>query len=246
MDNFKVDIVVPVYNEAENFRIFYDLISKNVKSSWRMLVIYDFPEDSTLMVAKPTAEKDQRVRLVINPERGALNAVKRGFKAAESEAVLEMMVDDPPEVIAKIDELVRNFYEKNATIAVASRYMKGGARRGGPFLKGIISRLAGISLSWLIGIPTRDATYNTRLYSKSFLDNITIESQMGFEVALEITVKAYLLGGKIIEIPVIWAERTVGKSKFKMMKWLPAYLRWYWYGVKNYWLCGWKKNHQMH
>ena len=236
MNGLKVDLVVPVYNEAESFPAFYDSILKNVSSDWNMLVVYDFDEDSTLKIARPIAEKNNHVRLIKNPDRGALNAVKQGFKDAQSEAVLEIMVDDPPEVIAKIDELVKNFYDENATVVVASRYMKGGGHKGGPFLKGLVSRLAGLSLNWLINLPTHDATYNTRLYRKSFLNQITIESKMGFEVALEITLKAYLSGGKITEIPVVWTERTVGKSKFKMMKWLPAYFHWYWYGIKNYWL----------
>lgn len=236
MENLKVDIVVPVYNEAENFLIFYDLISKNVKSDWRMLVVYDFEEDETLKTAKLIIAKDSRVRLILNPRRGVLNAIKYGFENTEREAVMVVMVDETEETLLKIDELVKTFYENRATIAAASRYMKGGSKRGGPLLKSILSRLAGVSLHWLIKLPTHDATNNTKLYSRSFLQKITIESQYGFELALEITIKAHLAGKKIIEIPVNWIERTSGESKFKLLKWLPAYLYWYWFGIKNYYL----------
>lgn len=183
MNGSKVDIVVPVYNEAENFKAFYQLISKNVQSDWQIFVVYDFPGDKTLESAKPISEKDTRVKLIISPEGGALNAVKTGFKNSQSQAVLEAMVDDPTGVLSRIDKMVEVFYSQNADIVAASRYMRGGGHHGGPLLKGLMSRIAGISLYWLIGLPTHDATYNTRLYRKSFLERIKIESKKGFEIA---------------------------------------------------------------
>lgn len=199
-----------------------------------MLVVYDFSEDSTLETAKPISEHDPRVKLIPNPERGALGAIKTGFKNAENEAILTVMADDPLGILSKIDEMTRRFYDEKATIVVASRYMPGGKSEGGHLLKGLMSRFAGISLHLLIHLPTHDATYATRLYKKSFLKKITIESQRGFELALEITLKAYLAGEKIIEVPVEWRERTKGESKFQVLKWLPAYLYWYWYALRGY------------
>ena len=119
-------------------------------------------------------------------------------------------------------------------VVVASRYMRGGSHTGGPLIKGLLSRTAGISLHYLIRLPTHDATYATRLYRKSFLDATTIESKKGFALALELTLKAYFFGGTIVEVPVAWHERTVGTSRFRLAKWLPEYLRWYWYGVRSY------------
>ncbi|MDE1924840.1 MAG: glycosyltransferase [Patescibacteria group bacterium] len=232
--NNRVDIIVPVYNEKENFSALYAGIAKAVRSDWRLLLIYDFPQDSTLEVAEPISQQDNRVQLVRNASKGALGAIKTGFDAAAADAVLMLLADDPPEIIARIDALVATCYKTHADIVVASRYMKGGAHIGGPLLKGILSRLAGVSLYWAIGLPTHDATYVTRLYQKSFLESVTIESQRGFEVTLELTIKGYLAGKKIVEIPVVWRERTVGVSKFQLRKWLPAYLRWFLFGLKNH------------
>jgi len=50
---------------------------------------------------------------------------------------------------------------------------------------------------------------------------------MGFSIAMEITVKAFLIGKKITEVPTTWRDRTDGKAKFKLLKWLPQYMRWY-------------------
>jgi dolichol-phosphate mannosyltransferase len=232
----RVDIVIPVYNEKENFSVTYRLLTEKASSDWNVLLVYDFPEDKTLEAARPISENDPRLRLVKNQSRGVLHAIKTGFKEAQAEAVLVLMVDDPPEVIEKIDELVEQFYMRNATVVVASRYMHGGGHEGGPIVKGLLSLLAGVSLYTLIRLPVHDATYATRMYRKSFLEKISIESKKGFEITLELTLKAYFSGGTIVEIPVSWRERTVGKSRFKLLKWIPAYLGWYLWGVKKYWI----------
>lgn len=233
---YRVDMVVPVFNEPENFQAFYDFIVGHTQSDWNLLMVYDFEEDTTLAKARPLAARDSRVRLVRNSNRGALNAIRTGMQSATSEAVLVAMVDDPPGILEKVDTLVERFYTERATIAVASRYMRGGSHTGGPFLKGLLSRMAGISLYFVIGLPTHDATYATRIYKKSFLDRVHVESKKGFELTLELTLKAYFEGGKIIEIPVSWEERVVGTSRFNLRKWLPAYLYWYFWGLRRRYL----------
>jgi dolichol-phosphate mannosyltransferase len=112
-------------------------------------------------------------------------------------------------------------------VVAASRYMRGGRQIGGPLLKRFLSRMAGLSLHWFAGVPTHDATNNFKLYSRRFVDSITIESTAGFELALELTVKATLAGRRISEVPTTWRDRTAGQSNFKMRKWMPHYLHWY-------------------
>src|SRR5436305_271579 len=72
--------------------------------------------------------------------------------------------------------------------------MRGGRQVGGPLLKRMMSRTAGLSLHWFGGLPIHDATSNFRLYSKRLLNQVTIESQGGFELGLELTVKPYRFG----------------------------------------------------
>ncbi len=72
--------------------------------------------------------------------------------------------------------------------------MRGGRQVGGPPLKRLLSRTAGLTLHWFAGVPTHDPTNNFKLYSRRFLDSVTIESTAGFELALELTVKATLDG----------------------------------------------------
>ena len=114
-----------------------------------------------------------------------------------------------------------------ADVVAASRYARGGRQLGGPRLKGFLSRAAGLSLHWLTGLPIHDATSNFRLYRRSFLQSVTIESEAGFELALELTVKAHRAGRALAEVPTTWRDRTAGRSGFQLRRWLPQYLRWY-------------------
>ena len=118
-----------------------------------------------------------------------------------------------------------------ADVVAGSRYMRGGRQVGGPLLKRTMSRAAGLSLHWLGGLPVHDATSNFRLYSKRLLNQVTIESRGGFELGLELTVKAYRLGMRVAEVPTTWRDRTAGQSRFKLLEWLPRYLHWYWRGM---------------
>jgi hypothetical protein len=65
------------------------------------------------------------------------------------------------------------------------------------------------------------------------LEKVEIESQGGFELALELTVKAHCAGFRVTEIPTIWNDRTAGESRFRLGRWLPRYLRWYVYGLSR-------------
>jgi hypothetical protein len=76
-------------------------------------------------------------------------------------------------------------------------------------------------------VHTHDATNNFKLYTRRFLDEVTIESEGGFELGLELTVKATLMGRVVREVPAVWRDRVVGESRFRLRAWLPRYLRWY-------------------
>jgi dolichol-phosphate mannosyltransferase len=114
-----------------------------------------------------------------------------------------------------------------ADVVAASRYVRGGHQVGGPIVKRTLSRAAGLLLHWVGGLPVHDATSNFRLYSRRLLEGVTIESTAGFEIALELTVKAHLLGMRLAEVPTTWRDRAAGESRFRLWAWLPQYLRWF-------------------
>ena len=119
--------------------------------------------------------------------------------------------------------------------------MQGGKQLGGPLLKRTLSRLAGLSLYYLVGFPTHDATNNFRLYDAALVNELQIESEQGFEIALELTAKAFVRGEQIGEIPTTWKDRDAGESRFQLFRWLPKYFRWYRYALIGRWFGGKKQ-----
>ena len=103
---------------------------------------------------------------------------------------------------------------------------------GAPWLKSSMSRLAGLSLYWFARVGTHDATSSFKAYSRDFVREVNIESDAGFEVGIELVAKARRRRLPVAEIPTVWLERTSGASNFKLWKWLPRYLRWYFYAFK--------------
>ena len=223
---------MPVYNERDNIKAALNAVNERVKYEHEILIIYDFDEDNTLPVVNELKGLIPEIRLVKNKYgRGVLNAIKTGFESASGRYVIVTMADlsDPPEVMNNMIELAER---ENAEVVCASRYMKGGSHKGGPLIKGLMSKTAGLTLYYLAGVPTHDATNSFKLYRKSYLDSIIIESQGGFELGLELVVKAYSLGLKILEVPASWQDREAGKSHFKILAWLPCYLKWYFLAFK--------------
>jgi hypothetical protein len=134
---------------------------------------------------------------------------------------------------AHVVEPMLSLAREGADVVSASRYMRGGHQVGGPLLKRTLSRIAGLSLHWVGGVATHDPTNNFKLYSRRLLDATPIESSAGFELALELTVKATLAGRRVAEVPTTWRDRTAGESNFKLRKWLPYYLKWYFVAMRG-------------
>ena len=88
-------------------------------------------------------------------------------------------------------------------------------------------------INYLAKFPTHDATNSFKLYRTSFLRQQKIESTGGFELGMELVVKAYLQGFKVLETPTVWTDRQAGKSNFKIIEWLPSYLKWYFMAFKK-------------
>jgi dolichol-phosphate mannosyltransferase len=221
-----LSILLPVYNEGEAVIPVVRGLAAAVHHPCEILIVYDFDGDTTAPVARALAEELPVVRPLRNDlGRGVLNAMKAGIAAATGPYVLISMADgsDEPDVVDAMVALAID----GADVVAGSRYMKGGHQIGGPRLKRTMSRVAGLTLHYFAGVPIHDPTSNFKLYSRRFLDSITIESTAGFELALELSVKATLAGRRLAEVPTTWRDRTSGKSNFKLRAWLPHYLHWY-------------------
>ena len=228
-------IVVPVYNEAENIAPLLRGLVSTVVGNYEILIVYDFDEDSTLPAIAALDPPIAPLRLVKNElGRGVVNAIRAGLGASHIRAglgasrglgAIVMMADlsDPPEAIDPMVVRLR----AGCDVVAGSRYMRGGRQIGGPWLKGMLSRLAGLLAYWLTGIGIHDVTTNFRAYSRRVIETTPIESHGGFELGLELTVKSHLRGWQVGEVPASWHDRSAGQSRFQLWKWLPGYLNWY-------------------
>src|SRR2546423_2329424 len=201
MDAPALSIVVPVYNEGENVvPTLRGVVERTRVRPLEVMVVHDMDGDTTVPVVKRLQAEMPELRLHRNTiGRGVLNAIKSGLSAARAPYVLVTMgdgSDDAGDIDAMYD-LARS----GADVVAGSRYVRGGRQVGGPVLKRSMSRAAGLTLHWVGGLPIHDSTSNFRLYSKRLLDTVTIESTGGFELGIELTVKAHPLWVRIAEGP---------------------------------------------
>ena len=222
----RVSIVIPAYEEGDGIRPVLDRLGEAVRVDAEIIVVVDDESDSTIPFVSQAASADSRIRSLINTYgRGPANAIRFGFDSAVAPVVVVTMADgcDDP---FQIDTLTR-LVERGVVVAAASRYARGGQQVGGPWVKGFLSRVAGLTLHVFARVGTRDATNSFKAYSRAFVSKVGIESDQGFEIGIELVAKARRHRLPVAEIPTIWLDRTFGESNFKLLAWLPRYLRWY-------------------
>jgi hypothetical protein len=222
-----LSVVVPVRNEHDNIGPCLERLGAALRATkHEILVVYDHPDDTTLAAIDRMVPKPASLRLVQNTLGPSPSlAIRAGIGAARGDVVVITMADlsDPPEAILEMARAIR----AGADVVSGSRYMRGGSQTGGPRLKTFLSRAAGLSLAWVAGVGTHDATTSFRAFSRRFVDRLPLESRTGFTFGIEATVKAHHAGFVVAEVPSSWTDRTAGQSNFRVAKWLGAYLRWY-------------------
>ncbi len=229
-------ILIPAYNEGNSVLAYLHRLNESLTLDFECLIIVDSDTDTTIAAVLDFKSVNPRFDYAVNSDGpGPAMALRHGFKIAKSDVVVVTMADgsDDPKDIEKLVLLV----ERGVKIAAASRYMPGGQQVGAPLLKSLLSRLAGTSLRLFTRIGTHDSTNSFKAYDRNFVNQVGIESTQGFEIALELVAKAKRSRAPIAEIPTIWIERVYGASNFKIRKWLPSYLKWYFHAL------GGKKKH---
>jgi dolichol-phosphate mannosyltransferase len=225
-DALRVSVVIPAYQEGEHIVPVLERLFEAVMLRCEVLVVVDDAADPTRPVVARLAEREQRLRCVVNDYgRGPANAIRYGIDHAAAPVAVVTMADGCDDV-RQIDDLVR-LVERGVAVAAASRYMAGGQQVGGPLAKSMMSATAGRSLRLLARVGTRDATNSFKAYNTAFVRAVGIDSRDGFEIGIELTAKARRLRLPIAEIPTIWLDRQDGLSNFKIASWLPKYLHWY-------------------
>jgi glycosyltransferase involved in cell wall biosynthesis len=224
----EVSLVIPAFKEGTAILPTLEKLAAGIVSPFEAMVVVDFVEDPTVEVVNRFAATDPRFRVEINTYgRGPACAIRYGIDNAAAPVVVVTMADGSDSVEV-IDDMIRRV-QSGAAVVSASRYMRGGSQTGGPLVKGLLSRAAGLTLHWFARVDTHDATNSFKAYDTAFLRAVGIESRKGFELGIELVAKAHRLRLPIEQVPTHWRDRSEGESNFQVRRWLPYYLSWYAY-----------------
>jgi dolichol-phosphate mannosyltransferase len=207
-------ICLPTYTERENLEpMLRALGDKGV----RVLVIDDNSPDGTGRLADELAAELGYVDVLHRERKEGLGpAYLAGFRRAlESDAklILEMDCDfshDPdyvPRLIAAV--------EGGGDLALGSRYVPGGGVRNWGLLRRVISAGGSLYARIILGVKVRDLTGGFKCYKRAVLEAIDLDAveSKGYAFQIETTYRALRAGFKVVEVPIIFADREVGGSK---------------------------------
>jgi len=211
-------IIIPTYNEKENIE---NIIHKTFSvTDADILVIDDGSPDGTANIVKKMIGGEFPKRLHIEERTcklGLGTAYIHGFKwalARDYDYVFEMDADfsHNPE---DIERLYAAVLERNADIAVGSRYCLGVNVLNWPMTRLLMSYYGSMYVRLVLGIPVKDTTAGFMCYSTKVLKTIDFSKikHIGYGFQIEMKFNAYKLGYKIVEVPIIFKDRTLGTSK---------------------------------
>jgi dolichol-phosphate mannosyltransferase len=221
----RVSLVIPTYNEAENIA---GLIEKLIeifereKIDGEIIVVDDSSPDGTGEIAEELARKYANLKVIHRKSRlGIGSAYKDGFKVARGNIVFQMDADfshDPDEIPRLLSAL------RNADLVLGSRYVKGGKIVGWSWLRRLISWGANFLSNLFLRLEVRDLTSGYRAWRKEALERVELAKIRGegYAFQLEILWRARKKGLRIKEIPIVFVDRKLGRSKLGL-KDIPDY-----------------------
>lgn len=210
-------VIIPTYNEKENIeRIIRKVFS--LETSFHILVVDDGSPDGTASIVK-TLQK-QYEGLYIEERTGKLGlgtAYIHGFNWALSknyEYFFEMDADfsHNPDDLLRLYEACSN---QGADVAVGSRYVRGVNIVNWPMSRLLMSFFASKYVRFITGLPIHDSTAGFKCYKREVIELIQLDkiNFVGYAFQIEMKFKAWLHGFNIVEVPVIFTDRTEGESK---------------------------------
>ncbi len=211
----KTLIIIPTYNERDNLRPLLEEICSYAPET-DILIVDDNSPDGTGDLADEIHQQHAQVHVLHRTgKQGLGTAYVAGFKYAIEhgyDAAFEMDADfshDPrylPDFLNAIE---------HADVVIGSRYIPGGDTPNWSLLRRFISGGGNIFARFMLGIPVHDCTAGYRCYRREVLENIdldTIQSQ-GYAFQIELAYRVMKHGFKIVETPIVFQDRRVGKSK---------------------------------
>lgn len=236
-------VIIPTYNEKENIE---KIIRKvfSLQHHFHVLIIDDGSPDGTAQIVKDL-QGEYNGHLFIEERKGKLGlgtAYIHGFKwalAHDYDYIFEMDADfsHNPDDLPKLREACQN----GADLAIGSRYIRGVNVVNWPMGRVLMSYFASVYVRFLLGIQIQDATAGFKCYTKRVLETINFDKIkfVGYAFQIEMKFTAIKHGFNVVEVPIIFTDRTEGVSKMSTKIFREAFL-----GVIELKINSWFRNYQ--
>jgi len=209
-------VITPTYNELENLeRLVPAVLVQDPRLE--LLIIDDASPDGTGDIADRIAEQEPRVHVMHRPSKlGLGTAYLDGFRWGLEHGydwLFEMDADfshDPAHLPQFLEALQRH------DVVLGSRYLRGRVTVvNWPITRLLLSYAANIYARWVTGLPVADATGGFKAFRRDVLASIELDrvESEGYAFQIEMTMRAWKLGFRIVEVPIVFVDRTSGESK---------------------------------
>jgi len=208
-------IVLPTYDEHDNLpKIVPEILAAAPEVD--VLVVDDDSPDGTGEIADELARASSRVKVLHRPHKDGLGpAYLAGFARALAEGygrILEMDADCSHEPSALPMLLAAS---READLVLGSRYVQGGGTVHWGLGRRLLSRAGSLYAGLVLGVPVKDLTGGFKCFRREVLESIDLGTvaSTGYAFQIELTYRALQRGFRVLEVPITFADRRVGKSK---------------------------------
>jgi dolichol-phosphate mannosyltransferase len=214
--NVKAVVVIPTYNERQNISALLQAIHSTVPDLDSLVVDDNSPDGTGQEVLDLAARFGVRASLFTRAEKNGLaRAYAAGFKEALArgyDVILQMDADLSHEP-SYLPEFLRRI--ETCDLVLGSRYLRGVNVVNWDFKRLILSKMASVSVRWVTRMPFSDLTGGFKCWRREALEKIDLDKifSNGYLFQIEMTWKAYHKRCRITEIPIIFYEREIGRSK---------------------------------
>ena len=225
-------IIIPTYNEKENLGPLLEAIYE-IRPDIHVLVVDDNSPDGTGQLVAEWADSPQyEGRLFLLRRAGKLGlgtAYIAGFRWALARSyrrILEMDADFSHNPRYLTDLLAA---AEEADLVLGSRYVPGGGVKNWGFWRRFLSRGGSLYARVLLGLPYQDLTGGFKCFRREVLETLDLGAvrSNGYSFQIELTYRAHCKGFKIKEVPIVFEDREVGKSKMsKHIFWEAVLMVW--------------------